>query len=159
MGEPEPTVIDVVVPSRGRDPALTGVRIHRPTDLVDMAPSRRHGQAVTNPLRTLVDLGATEDGPAVQAFLERCLIDGRFGMAAARAVVTRHSSPGRSGVGVLREVLTAWSLGDRPPDSVLEVRMDALLVRFRLPAAEFQRELRIRGERFIPDFTCSSRSG
>ncbi len=152
-GEPEPNLIDVVVPGRDRQLNLDGVRVHRPRDLVDLSPSLRHGSPVTNPLRTLVDLGATEPPAAVTDFLSRSLIGGWFSMAAARAVQARHAGPGRSGAGVLRQVLADWSLGDRPPDSVVEVRVGQLLVKYQIIGAEFQRPLAVADQRFIPDFT------
>lgn len=153
VGEPEPKIVDVLVTSRGRHPDLTDVRVHRPRDLADLTSSRRHGISVTNPLRTLIDLGATESPPTVAAFLELSLVAGWFAMPAARALVDRHSRKGRDGVGVLRQVLDEWKLGDRPPDSVLEVRLGNLFAHHHLDGAEFQRPIRLAGRLFIPDFT------
>lgn len=153
VGEPDPKIIDVLVTNRGRHPDLIDVRVHRPRDLADLTSSRRHGISVTNPLRTLVDLGATEDVPFVAAFLEGCLVAGWFAMPAARSLIARHGRKGRDGVGALREVLDAWKLGDRPPDSVLEVRVGDVFARYQLDGAEFQRPVSVGGRLFIPDFT------
>lgn len=153
VGEPEPRMIDVVVPTRERTPEFVDVRLHRPTDRTDLRPSRRHGFAVTNPLRTLVDLGGSAGEPAVADFLALSLVAGLFGMPAARAVLARHAGRGRPGVQALRNVLSEWKLGDRPPDSVLEVRMSQLFSRYGIEGAEFQREQLLAGQRFIPDFT------
>jgi very-short-patch-repair endonuclease len=153
VGEPEPKVVDVLVTSRGRHPDLIDVRVHRPRDLADLTSSRRHGIAVTNPLRTLIDLGASEDPPAVAAFLELSLVAGWFAMPAARSLIDRHARKGRDGVGALRQVLDEWKLGDRPPDSVLEVRVSDLFARYQLDGAEFQRPINSGGRLFIPDFT------
>ncbi len=153
VGEPEPKGVDVLVTSRKCHPELLDVRIHRPSDLDDLTSSRRHRIPVTNPLRTLVDLGATESPGAVASFLDLCLVAGWFAMPAARALAVRHARQGRSGVGALRQVLDEWKLGDRPPDSVLEVRVGELFHQYRLDGAEFQRPVHTCGALFIPDFT------
>lgn len=150
---PEPKVVDVLVTSRGRHPELIDVRVHRPRDLADLTSTRRHGIPVTNPLRTLVDLGASEDPSVVAAFLEGSLVAGWFAIPAARSLIDRHARKGRDGVGVLRQVLEEWKLGDRPPDSALEVRVGDLFARYQLDGAEFQRPVRIAGRLFIPDST------
>ncbi len=55
----------------------------------------------------------------------------------AWAALERHARQGRDGTTALREALTEWRFGSRPPDSVLEVKMARLLAHHKLPEAEF----------------------
>jgi hypothetical protein len=86
----------------------------------------------------LVDLGAVADDEAVSLALEQFLVSGRVSLVAVQEALRRHAQHGRSGVGALRRVLEGWTLGGRPPDSVLEVAMAALLIEHGLPLATFQ---------------------
>ena len=54
-----------------------------------------------------------------------------------RALVERHARQGRTGIAALRGAVLAWSLGDKPADSVLEPAMARLLAIHGLPPAEF----------------------
>jgi very-short-patch-repair endonuclease len=92
--------------------------------------------AVTDPLRTLVDLGAVdEDG--VDAALVRFVVDGYVTPRTVRAALVRHSRRGRDGVVALRSALDRWSLDDKPADSDLEAVMGEILLTYGLPRAEF----------------------
>ncbi|MPY92845.1 MAG: hypothetical protein GEV08_07170 [Acidimicrobiia bacterium] len=101
--------------SRGAHPE--GVVVHHPIDLVGLTPVRREGVPVANPRRTLVDLGASYSGAAVEAALETLVVSRLVTVAGARAALARHARPGRSGAGVLRRVLDDWALADSVPDS------------------------------------------
>jgi very-short-patch-repair endonuclease len=114
--------------------------IHRPRDVGDLRPSLWRNIPVTNPLRTLVDLGAV-DPAGVRPCLERMVIAGFVSPAAVRAALDRHSRPGRAGVTALRAVLDDWTLNERPPDSVLEEAMNRLVSRFSLPRLVFHPRL------------------
>lgn len=92
--------------------------------------------AATDPLRTLVDLGAT-DPAGVDDALMRFVVDGYVTPRAVRACLVRHSQHGRHGVVALRDALDRWSLGDKPVDSDLEALMAEILATFGLPSAEF----------------------
>jgi very-short-patch-repair endonuclease len=115
---------------------LPDVVVHRPRDLRQLRPVWRVGIATTDPLRTLVDLGAT-DPTGVDAALMRFVVDGFVTPRAVRAALVRHSKHGRHGVVALRSALDRWSLGDRPVDSDLEALMAEILDTFGLPSAEF----------------------
>jgi very-short-patch-repair endonuclease len=92
---------------------------------------------VTNPLRTLVDLGAVSSRWVVEDALDRGLAAGLFTVAAVEWMRYEVARPGRRGSGVLRTVLDDRALGAAPPDSVLEARMAYLLRSQGLPPALF----------------------
>jgi very-short-patch-repair endonuclease len=139
--------VDVAVPHRGRSPARPGVALHRPRDIVDLRPTIRLGIPSANPLRILVDLGAVAPS-CVSDALEHFVVRGFVSRRAVVAALVRHRRPGRPGVRALQAALDAWALGDRPPDSVLEPRMAALIRSYGLPAFVFHLHV----GRFIPDF-------
>jgi very-short-patch-repair endonuclease len=96
----------------------------------------RLGIATTDPLRTLLDLGAV-DPAGVDAALLRLVVDGFVTPRSVRASLVRHSQHGRHGIVALRGALDRWALGDKPADSDLEALMAEILTTFGLPAAEF----------------------
>jgi hypothetical protein len=128
--------IDIILPRRTRRARLSGVVVHRPRDMLQLRPVWRLGIATTDPLRTLVDLGAV-DPSGVDAALLRFVVGGFVTPRAVRAALVRHSQHGRHGVVALREALDRWSLDDKPADSDLESLMGEILVTFGLPPAEF----------------------
>ena len=101
-----------------------------------LRPVWRLGIAATDPLRTLVDLGAV-DPTGVDAALLRFVVDGFVTPRAVRAALVRHSQHGRHGIVALRDALDRWSLEDKPVDSDLEALMAEILDTFGLPKAEF----------------------
>lgn len=133
----EGDVVEVSVP-RSRGPRLEGVLVHRSRDLVPGHTTVRHGVPVTNPLRTLVDLGAVSSRWVVEDALDRGLADRRFRVSAVEWMLHEVARPGRRGCGVLRTVLDERALGAAPPDGLLEPRMARLLRSYGLPPATFQ---------------------
>jgi very-short-patch-repair endonuclease len=130
------TQVDITFAERARTSAIPWVRVHTPTDLEDLRPVRRAGIPATNPLRVLVDLGQVAP-EAVPRALQGFLFDGIVSRSAVEETLRRHSRPGRHGVVVLRAAVAAWDIDGRPPDSVLELRMSALLAAHGLPSATF----------------------
>jgi very-short-patch-repair endonuclease len=128
--------VDVIVARRSALPVRAGVAVHRPRDRVALRPVVRSGIPVTNPLRTLVDLGAV-DPSAVRSALGSFITAGLVRPAAVDAAIARHARPGRHGVTALREALGEWSIEGRPPDSELELVMYRLVERHGLPPVEF----------------------
>ena len=128
--------IDIILPQRSRRARLTDVVVHRPRDMQQLRPVWRHGIPTTDPLRTLLDLGAV-DPDGVDAALARFVIDGYVTPRAVRTTLVRHAQHGRHGLVALRGALDRWSLGDKPADSDLEVLMGDILATYELPAAEF----------------------
>lgn len=137
----DPTdVVEVSVPV-GRYARLDGVAVHRIGDLCPDVVARRDGIAVTNPLHTLVHLGAVVPRWQVEDALERGLVRRLYSVAAVEAARAAVARPGRNGGGVLRGILDDRALGQDRPDSLLEVRMASLLRAAGLPAFEFQHRI------------------
>jgi very-short-patch-repair endonuclease len=140
-------VVEITVP-HARQPRLSGVLVHRSLDLVPAATTIRRSITVTNPLRTLVDLGAVLPGNLLEDALDRALVRRLVSLRAVEAALQQVARPGRNGVGVLRRVLDDRALGDAPPDGLLEPRMARLLRAAELPPAVFQHTVRDAG-RFV----------
>lgn len=135
--EGEHDVVEITTPRR-QSILLRNVTVHRSKDLRADHVAVRGGVPTTNPMRTLVDLGAVCPRPVVADALERGLVARLFTIAAVEAIVFDVSQRGRDGVGVLRRVLDVRALRSASPDGLLEPRMARLLRRYGLPEAAFQ---------------------
>jgi very-short-patch-repair endonuclease len=111
------------------DVAWAGV--HRSRDAPEVG-SLRSGIPCTNPLRTLVDLAATDDPDVVDAALDRALSTGLLTVHAVEAEIARLSRPGRRGVGAMREALRRRGFVGAPHPSVLESKLLRLLRQHRV---------------------------
>lgn len=129
---PHPSVI---VPGN-RKPKLVGVEVHRRRELP--GASLRRGIPLTNPMRTVLDLGATSLDLAERA-IDRGVAHRLFTVAAVEAELARQATSGRTGVTNLRTALDRRLATERRPPSVLESRMGRLLrdAGLPLPAAEY----------------------
>jgi len=123
---------------RPRAPRPRGVIWHRSRDLVPAHATVRSGVPVTNPMRTLVDLGAVVKPWVVEDALDRGLSRRLFPLSAVEWMLHDVARPGRRGCGVLRRVLDERALGSAQPDGVLEPRMARLIRDHGLPPAVFQ---------------------
>ena len=132
--------IEVIVDHRpgGRD--LDGVIVHRPRDVKDLAPVRIDGIPVTVPTRSLIDFAAVAPH-ALTAVTERMLLAGTISRDHIRAAVARHSKQGRRGIGPVRDLLRTWPYADKPAESILEMRVERLLVANSLPPHDTQIEV------------------
>jgi very-short-patch-repair endonuclease len=144
---PDTEVVELSV-RRGRLPRTSGAVVHRSLDLDARWTTQHRGIPVTNPLRTLVDLGAVAPAWVVQDALERAVVARLVTVAAVEQARAELAGRGRSGAGVLRRILDDRALGSRPPDSVLEARLASVLRRAQVPEPVFQHEVR-HGRRFI----------
>jgi very-short-patch-repair endonuclease len=142
-GMPPEVELTVHHPRLPRVPAV----VHRSRDLTDDVVTTRHFIPVTNPLRTIVDLGAVLRRHEVEEALDRALVRRLLSVAGAEGARARLAKPGRDGTGVLRHVLDERALGRDRPDSVLEPRMARLLRARRLPAPAFQHDVVVQGRR------------
>jgi hypothetical protein len=140
--------LEVTVPLR-KAPRIRHVAVHRSTDLTPDQVTRRRRIPVTNPLRTVVDLGAVLDPDEVEEALDRGLVSGLFSIVAIEHLLDRLARCGRSGCGVLRRVLDDRALGDERPDGLLEARMARLLRDAGLAPAVFQYVVRNEAGRFV----------
>lgn len=127
--------------------------MHRSVDLVRAHTTRRAGIPVTNPLRTMVDLGAVLDRATVEDALERGLAARLFTIAGIEWMRNEVAERGRNGCGVLRTVLDERALGEDPPDGLLEPRMARLILSHGLPKPAFQHPV----GRFRVDFAYPER--
>lgn len=143
-GEVELTV------ERPRHPRLVGAIVHRSMDLDWKYVTRRRGVVVTNPMRTLVDLGAVDEvkDHHVADALERALLTRVTSIVAIERVLDDVARRGRAGAGVIRRVLDERALGRARPDGLLEARMARVLREHGLPSPHFQFYVRHRG-RFV----------
>jgi REase_MTES_1575 len=140
--------LEVTVPSR-RAPRIRHVAVHRSTDLVPEHVTRRRRIPVTNPVRTMVDLGHVLGPEEVELALDRGLVAKLFSVVVVEQVLHQVARSGRSGCGVLRRVLDDRALGALRPDGVLEARMARLLEDAALPAGVFQHVVRDEDGRFV----------
>jgi hypothetical protein len=120
--------VDLISTVRSSGPKLDSVVIHRPFDRADLRPVQRKSIPTTNPMRTLLDLGAVAP-ESVPGALEQLLIAGTVTVAGVTRTLFQHRKPGRAGVGPLRAAIEELPLGAKPPDSVLEPAMAALFER------------------------------
>jgi very-short-patch-repair endonuclease len=128
--------IDVISPGRGTRLDIPDIVHHRPTDLTDLRPVMRHGIPCANPLRCLSDLGAVAPD-AVYDFLTHLRVQKIVSLDAATTTLERHGGRGRPGISALRAAIRAQALADGAPDSTLELAMDRVARRFRLPKMQF----------------------
>jgi very-short-patch-repair endonuclease len=135
LGEDDLVELSVLRP-KGPKPA--GALWHRSRDLIPAHTTVRGGVPVTNPLRTLVDLGAVVQWWTVEDALDRGLAQRLFSVAAVEWFRHEVARPGRRGCGVLRKVLDERALGTARPDGLLEPRMARVLKGHGLPPAAFQ---------------------
>ncbi len=133
---PDDDPVDVIATRTAGPPALDGVDVHRPTDRARLGPIKRYGIACTNPLRTIVDLGAV-DPDGVDAAVGHLVSTGVASLDTLTNVVQQHSRKGRSGIGPLRRSIEAWSIDGQPADSLLEAAFRRLVRRYDLPELEF----------------------
>ena len=101
---------------------------------------------MTNPLLTMVHLGAVCEPSVVRDCLERGLIARLFTVEGIKKALARFGKSGRNGAGTLRAVLEDRAMGDERPDSLLESRMRSLLRRYDLPAPIFHYVVRDNGQ-------------
>jgi len=122
LGPPMP--VEIVVPYAA-GPTPRGAIVHRSTDLREVDAARRQGIPVTNPIRTVGDLGAVAPG-LVPTAVERGLYLDLFSIAGLWRLVDDLAKPGRRGLGVLRRTLEQRALGDRRTCSPLESMFAAI---------------------------------
>jgi hypothetical protein len=140
--------VEISVP-RPRLPRLKGVVVHRSRDIEPSHVATRRHVPATNPLLTLLDLGAVLPPWLVEDALDRALVAGLVTILSVEAAYERFARPGRRGGGVLRRILDERALGADRPDGLLEPRMASLLHRHGLPPAAFQHEVRDAEGRFV----------
>ncbi|HET9665841.1 MAG TPA: hypothetical protein VFP09_03770, partial [Desertimonas sp.] len=125
LPRPDGETVDVTLPERNRRSRLEGVVIHRPRDLVDLTPTRRHRITTTGLLRSRADIGAV-DPTGVHQAVGHVVTNGIASPAALRWALESHARRGRPGIRALRAALDDWLFDGAALDSELERRMKRL---------------------------------
>jgi len=120
-----------------RPPAI----IHRIADLRPALAVEREGMRVTDPTRTVIDLGLVLPHWSVRAALGRGLSTKLFDLATVQRLRDALGRPGRNGAGVLKAILEGNLLTLGKEHSMLEARFSALVRKHDLPALELQHEV------------------
>jgi very-short-patch-repair endonuclease len=141
-------VVEISVPAarcpRMRPPAT----VHRIKDLQADRAVLRAGLPITDPMRTVIDLGLVLDVDAVDDALSAGLASKLFPLTAVSRLRDALGRPGRNGTGVMRELLEHRGLLGAGEQSVLEGRLLRLVRRHHLPTPVFQHEVWHR-DRFV----------
>lgn len=133
---PSPPARPAVTVSRTRRPSWDAVEWHRRNDLDPQRALVHRGVVVTDPLRTIADLGEVLAGGELEDVIDRGVARRLLGVDALEAEIGRLSKPGRRGVTALRDALARRGLTGAPDPSVLESRLLRLLRRWGItPAA------------------------
>jgi len=127
---------------------LRGVVVHRSTDLDRSMPTTRDGLVVTNPMRTLIDVGAVVRPRLVERALDHALGRRLVTLAGLRSELEAVARRGRRGAGVMRALLEERCGDAGVPDSVLEGRMLRICRDHALPIPVCQFEVRL-GQRLL----------
>ena len=133
-------VLEVTVP-RSCAPTPRGVIVHRVADVATARPAGRRGVAVTDPLRTLVDLGAVVPLWAVQTSIDVATYHGLVTIDAITAEMERLAGRGRAGVGVMRRALAARGVTPARRQTPLEARLLRVVLAAGLPHPELEWEV------------------
>lgn len=114
---------------------------HESLDLIAADVVDLDGIPVTTPVRTVVDLGASNRW-LVEAALEEGIRKRLFSLADVEKLVARVGRRGRRGVGVIRPLIEARRRWDSVTDSALEDRFRKLLASAGVPQPTAQYEIR-----------------
>jgi hypothetical protein len=125
-----------------------GVSVHESLDLIPGDVVEHRGVRVTTPVRTVVDLGASNRW-IVESALEAGIRNELFTLDEVAAFVTRVGRRGRRGVGVIRPLLAARRVWDEATESALEDRFRRLLADAGIPTPEAQFVVRDASGTFI----------
>jgi very-short-patch-repair endonuclease len=114
-----------------------GVTVHESLDLLQRDIVKLDGIPITTPVRTVVDLGASNKW-VVERALEEGIRRDLFVLADVDAFVARVAKRGRRGVGVIRPLLAARRRWDTVTESALEDRFRKVLANGGLPSPQPQ---------------------
>jgi very-short-patch-repair endonuclease len=145
-----PTMPEVVVPEQ-RYARIPGAVVHRSSSLSPDDVTWRHGIPVLKPLVAMLSIGAVLPPMEVAELMVRARQKKLFDPTAVEATLARQARSGSDGIRVCRDALELVMIGDRPADSVLELRFHHGPGRL-LPPYEYQYEVKIDGKTYRPDF-------
>jgi very-short-patch-repair endonuclease len=136
-----PQAVDVSVRSPRSATLRAPAQAHRIKDLAPDHWLRRQGLDLTNPMRTIVDLGLVVRWTEVDAALGRAIATRLLPLSAVVALREALARRGRNGVGVVQRVFDERLLRGADEDSRLELRLLRLARRFGLPPFALQYEV------------------
>jgi hypothetical protein len=153
LGAQPPTVPALTV-SRPAHPRISGVTVHRASDLDPLRTMYRHNIPCTDPLRMIVDLAGVTSRDQTIAVVDRALAGGVLSANGLSAELERLQSKGRRGSRALREILSGRGIIGGPEPSVLEAETLRLFARWRIEVRE--REVHVGPEgRYRIDFALA----
>jgi very-short-patch-repair endonuclease len=132
---------EVTVP-RGRRYRRPNVRVHESTDLDRCSPRVREGIALTDPSRTLLDVGRFVGDRRLERAVESARRLNLTTWAELIAILAKHARRGRPGIRRLRRVIAANAHREEVTDSDFELLVLALLREHGLPDPVVHHELR-----------------
>jgi len=145
-----PSMPEVVVPEQ-RYVRIPGAVVHRSSSLSLGDITSRKGIPVLKPLVAMMSIGSVLGPMEVAELMVRARQRKLFEPNSVRAALARHARSGSDGIRVCREALDLVMIGERPADSVLELRFHHGPGRL-LPPYEYQFEIKVDGRRYRPDF-------
>jgi hypothetical protein len=150
-----PSVPEIVVPNR-RYARVRGVVVHRSVDLCwDHLAVHRRIRA-TKPLITVLDAGVVTSAIDVAEMIIRGRQLHRLDIGGVKAVLAQLGRQGRTGTRVLRDALDLVMIGDRPAETVLELRFAVGPGAHGLPPYEYQHCVVFDGRSLFIDFAYPS---
>jgi very-short-patch-repair endonuclease len=115
--------------------------LHRVVDLHPELAVAREGMRMTDPVRTVIDLGLVLPHWSVRDALSRGLTTRLFGIEEVQRLRDAIGRPGRNGAGVMRTILEERLLTAGVEESLLEARFGDLARRHDLPGLAVQHEV------------------
>jgi very-short-patch-repair endonuclease/predicted transcriptional regulator of viral defense system len=143
------TMIDVTVP-RHSSRSRPGIRIHRPSCLTPLDRTSVDGIPCTSVGRTLLDLAAVLQRPALERACDQAEVLRVLDMHAVRELLARRA--GHPGVRRLRDVLETGHVGENVPRTKLEEGFLRLCRRADLPLPEVNVWMAVTVEEMQVDF-------
>lgn len=132
--------VDVSVTSPRAPRALPPAIVHRIKDLHPELAEEREGLRITDPTRTVIDLGLVLPRWSVRDALSRGLTTKLFTINEVERLRDALGRKGRNGTGVVRHLLEERVLGGQE-ESLLERRLHDLVRKYGVPAPVVQHEL------------------
>ncbi len=140
----------VTVP-HDQHPRLGGIEVHRSVDLDRHRCVIRRNLPVTDPVRTLVDLGQVVTSTAeLDGAVDRARVARLVTIVGLEAELERLARRGRQGPSALRRALRRRGFLEAPTPSILESRVARLLAAWRIPVISV--ETTVVGGRYRLDF-------
>jgi hypothetical protein len=146
-----PATPEIVIPYR-RALRLDDVLVRRSRDLRWEHLVVRNGIRTLDPMRAVVGAAAALEPVEVAELIVEGTHLGLFSPDAVDTTIGRLARPGRNGITVARKALELAMIGDRPAESVLELRFVLGPGQCGIPPYVYQLEVRIGRRRFYIDF-------